>query len=175
MTTGELHRYKDALSTWLGEYPWTHWATFTSAFERSPASWRRFMERLQKDLLLEQCFWGVEANDVRPHVHALLGPSGTDPSALFAHRGWSPRNVGTPSETEMIWRFCAEANAKHHTRRIWDPINRKHKTVYTGKKTLGRTHVDRYDPKRGAAYYVGKYVTKELNDYDLWTRRRRFG
>ncbi len=34
---------------------------------------------------------------------------------------------------------------------------------------FGRTHVTEYDPMRGAHHYVGKYMTKRLTDFDLWT------
>jgi len=34
-------------------------------------------------------------------------------------------------------------------------------------RAYGRTHVNAFDPERGAAHYVGKYVTKRLTDFDI--------
>lgn len=37
------------------------------------------------------------------------------------------------------------------------------------QKHYGRADVQRYDPNRGAAGYVAKYMTKRVFDYDLLT------
>lgn len=159
MTSDELFRYRDALSTWLGDYEWSHFCTLTSAFERSPRSWRRFMEQFRRDLRPQRCFWGTEANDVRPHVHCLVGSLATDPRSYFIHKGWGCSLDEPPDESQLIWQYCARRNGA-----TFHPPG--------GNATFrwGRTDVQEYDPNRGAAHYVGKYVTKELNDYDLWTR-----
>lgn len=36
-------------------------------------------------------------------------------------------------------------------------------------KRFGRSHVDVFDPERGASHYVAKYVSKRLSDWDLIT------
>lgn len=51
---------------------------------------------------------------------------------------------------------------------------------YTSRKALwkrwhdrfGRAQILPYDPGRGAAYYVAKYVTKELSHYEIEAPRR---
>ena len=37
-----------------------------------------------------------------------------------------------------------------------------------GHRLFGRTYIEDFNPERGAAGYVAKYVTKRLADYDLW-------
>lgn len=161
-TPSRLDAYRHELSRWLQPFEWQHFATFTSAFDRSPRSWRRFMERMQKDLQFDRVFWGTEANDVRPHVHALVGRSRFDPRDLYIKNGWSFPPDKEPQQADAVWRYAAGANGMN--------INDEN-----GFQTFrwGRTDVQEYDPKMGAAHYVGKYVTKQLNDYDLWTRPRR--
>ncbi len=36
-----------------------------------------------------------------------------------------------------------------------------------GFKRFGRSHVDTFDPERGASHYVSKYVSKRISDWDL--------
>jgi hypothetical protein len=36
----------------------------------------------------------------------------------------------------------------------------------------GRAQVEAYDPKKGAAHYVAKYITKAPDDWDLWLPNR---
>lgn len=40
---------------------------------------------------------------------------------------------------------------------------------------FGSSQIDPYDPERGAAFYVGKYITKSCSDYDYWTRKGGYG
>lgn len=35
---------------------------------------------------------------------------------------------------------------------------------------FGRTHVDKFDPQKGATHYVAKYVSKTISDWDVITR-----
>lgn len=171
-----LTRYQDALADWLDGYDWLYFATFTSGHDKSPDSWRRSMEHLNAELRPERMFWGCEANDVRPHVHALIGPLGTDPASYCIRKGWTaPELLEEVNPKMLLWRFAAESNAVPHYEKIWDPVKQRSVRRYTGR-TLGRTDVQDYIPRsggRGAAHYVGKYVTKELNDYDLFRRSRR--
>lgn len=161
-----LQAYRRDLSEWLDQYDWDYWATFTSVFPRSVPSWRRFANEYAETCQFDLMFWGAEADGVRPHVHALLAGPGIDAQAYCQKRGWSARRGGEMSESELLWRLAAEMNGQTDTKWEWD--FKLEKRIPKRHRKLGRTEVDRFEPARGAAYYVGKYVTKRLSDYDIF-------
>jgi len=40
-------------------------------------------------------------------------------------------------------------------------------------KRYGRALFEKYDPKQGASWYIAKYVTKAVNDWDVYIKKYR--
>lgn len=74
---------------------------------------------------------------------------------------WAIEN-GTIGGRTHIHSLMAFGHDRPDASHIWHRWYKRH----------GRAEVDRFDKKRGAAHYVGKYVTKELADYDVYRARK---
>lgn len=140
--------YNIAVGDWLHSMPWTHWATLTTPYELTMKGARRlahrFHRRLNKDAPASM-FWACEPFDAKDgfHLHALL-------------------NVpGVPYES-IIQTYQDTAGGSGWKRIQLDEFNPSWKKK--GKE-------EREDAT-GATYYVGKYITKKLSDYDLLLPKR---
>lgn len=138
------HAVHLAWTDWLSTFHWDHFATLTFREPRSEASARRAFEGYVRSVRSLThggsvgYFVGYEYGTFgRLHLHALMRTSSPQPD-LFTSR-CSRASEALPSET--LWK-------------VW-------------WERYGRATVSDYDPKRGAAGYVSKYVTKALAYYDL--------
>lgn len=152
----EVKNYAHLMGDWLNTKGWTHWCTLTTPYELTQSGARRlanrFHEKLSKNAGYTEMYWASEPFDVKAgqHIHALLKVP-----------------PGLPYEA----------------------ITRTYQAV-TGSEKWSRIQVDEFNANwkkegsedheegKGAAYYVGKYITKKLSDYDYLTtikkpRRRK--
>jgi hypothetical protein len=135
---------RDAWTDWLSSFHWDHFATLTFADPRSEASARRAFNAFVGQLRglthggSVGYFCGYEYGTFgRLHLHALMRTTTPQPDL-------GPGGVPHPCEalpSGLVWR--------------------------TWFDRYGRATVTRYDPQRGAAGYVSKYVTKRLAYYDI--------
>ncbi|MFM7851642.1 MAG: hypothetical protein ACKO96_06905, partial [Flammeovirgaceae bacterium] len=141
---------------WLHSKEWSHWATLTTPYELTMKGARRLADRFHHRLSREgktSMFWSAEPFDVKEgfHIHALLK---------------APE--GIPYEV-VVQCYQDVAGSKGWSRIQLDEFDR-------GWKKEG---AQEYEPSKGATYYVGKYITKRLSDYDLLlplkTKRPRRG
>jgi len=121
----------------LNTLPFTHYATFTTAYEMTLPSARRNMERFHDRMKKggeSLLFWVAEKFEVKDgyHTHGLI---------------------------QIPDRFSFS-----NVTQIWQEVSGGLKT-----KQRNRIQLDRYDPSRGANYYVGKYIRRRNTDYDLLT------
>jgi hypothetical protein len=133
-----------AWTDWLTGFHWDHFATLTFAEPRSEASARRAFCSYVRDLTRQThggsvgYFCGYEYGTFgRLHLHALVRTATPQPDL-------GPGGVPHPSTalpSRLVWR--------------------------TWFDRFGRATVADYDPQRGAAGYVSKYVTKRLAYYDI--------
>ena len=136
---------KKAYSSYLQTLPWTYFITGTTRYELTLNSNRRLQERFFEALCLRgsKLFWVAEPFDLKDgcHSHSLLHiPDNIkpfDPASDFLFR-----------EIINTWQWA------------------------TGNKDLlkekwNRIQVKKFDHKRGAGGYCGKYLFKNNADYDL--------
>lgn len=127
-----------AYGQWLKDYDWSFWATMTTKYELTLPSARRAAEGFYKQ-------------------------------------------VGKAGDFRMFW--CAEpfdvrdGYHLHALIHVSDLLPYKFLVdayqVVTGNKELSkdrwnRIQLRKYNPKLGAGYYVSKYITKNLADYDFY-------
>ncbi len=133
-----------AWTDWLSSFHWDHFATLTFADPRSEASARKAFLRFVGQLRglthggSVGYFCGYEYGTFgRLHLHSLMRTSTPQPDLGVG--GVPHPSAALPCE--LVWKTWFE--------------------------TYGRATVARYDPRRGAAGYVAKYVTKRLAYYDI--------
>ena len=136
---------KLALGDWLSEYEWDWFVTQTFREEISfPAAARIARRQL---LTLESLVKGPLGAFIALERHKYRG--GEDPASLCPH-------------IHILLRGVREAEDFGLRRRsIWRMFYEKY----------GRMRIEPYDPDRGATYYLGKYVAKEISEtgeWDVW-------
>lgn len=140
----DLFAIHTAWTDWLSTFHWDHFATLTFREPRSEASARRAFNSYVRRLCEYTnggsvgYFVGYEYGTFgRLHLHALM-------------RTYSPqRALGCGGRSR--------ASAALPSKAVWEAWFERY----------GRATVAAYDPKRGAAGYVSKYVTKRLAFYDI--------
>lgn len=123
---------------------WDYFFTGTTGYELSLKSARRLLDRYARNLGQfgsGRIFWAAEPFDLKEgyHVHGLLELS----SEIVDYR-----------QLVEVWQVVTGA---------W---KRRNKGGWT-KDSWNRIDMQAYDPKRGAAGYLSKYITKYLADYDM--------
>jgi hypothetical protein len=138
-----MTKVQNAFGTWLQSHSWTHWATFTTPYTLTLPSARRLMNRF---------------GDMRVS---------TDINARKVVKGlfWAAEPFD-----------CKEGYHTHALVDIDDSMPFKAVInayqVATGNRKMGkekwaRVQMSAYDPQQAAAFYVSKYISKKLADYDL--------
>ena len=134
----------EAWTNWLSTFHWDHFATLTFAQPRTEARARRAFAAFVRTVRLQTFggsvgyFCGYECGTFgRLHLHALMRTN--VPQTELAINANSHPSKAVPNK--VLWACWFER--------------------------FGRAKVETYDPKRGAAGYVSKYVTKRLSFYDL--------
>lgn len=142
------------MGDWLNTKEWSHWTTLTTPYELTIKGARRLAHKFHKKLSdngSAEMFWACEPFDVKEgqHIHALVKAP-----------------PGMPFEA-IIETYQSVAGSEGWARIQLDEFNPK------WKKESSEEH----EESKGAAYYVGKYITKRLSDYDYLTpikpKRRR--
>lgn len=142
---------------WIKQTHWDWWVTLTFNPGQRPSGsathsmvgwalsdryWGEWLNRLGAD---ETLYWlrGREPNPWRrgTHFHALVGGVSTDVVRTRAWADWS----------------ASQKAAEYRARQGMTGMGPK-------AEGLGMCRVEPYDPRRGAGYYVSKYVVKELGD-----------
>lgn len=135
---------RNAYADWIGQYDWTYWATFTTRYKLTMPSARKAVEGMYKQLSKAgnvRIFFVCEPFDLREgyHIHALMQVQG---------------------------------NLKYqHILQTWQHVsgNKRKPKDNEEPSTWNRVELERYDKRKGARHYVGKYMTKNACDYDLLT------
>jgi hypothetical protein len=127
---------------WLGQYDWSYFCTFTTRYALTLPSARRLMYRF------------YDMDDLKR----------SGPATFF----WAAEPFD-----------CREGYHTHALLKVSAVMTFKFLTdcyqVAAGNKDLLKTEWHRvnfrsYNSKLGAAHYCGKYITKNLADYDFWQR-----
>ena len=140
------------MGDFLNGYPWAHWCTLTF---RPPAS-ERDVGRVPRE-------WGRWRKKIRGAV-----PVGLD----YALRQWSAfqRATTIAAGVPLFWFYGVEHGerlGRLHLHALFGNTERLPVATMRASWTAGFADVDAYDPTRGASYYVTKYVTKELAEWDV--------
>jgi len=134
----ELKKELQPYGEWLSAYQdWTHFVTLTTRYELTLRSARRLAERYFKEL--------ARAGDCR---------------MFFA---CEPFDLKEGFHLHALMKVSDMLNTKNLAIAYQGVSNNKKLT----KKNWNRISLERYDKTRGAGYYVGKYITKQLSDYDM--------
>jgi len=141
------------LGQWLDEFPWTHWGTFTFRVGCPSGGCSRHSPG--------ECVKG-------------WGETGPSPERAFKHiGGFLDTADGTPGyfycvETGRLGRVHGHGLLRFDQFRLCGtPCDPGELTFRSWKDRYGRCQLRAYDPKLGAAYYCGKYVTKEALLWDV--------
>lgn len=139
-----------ALGDFLSGYPWSHFLTLT--FKPLPRTGKK------GDTLT----WGrFTRRDTAAGV--------SDAYAMRAWRGYL-RDVSKLADVPLFWFFGIEHGEKRgrlHVHALTGNTERLPVQLLREQWRNGFTRILSYDPSRGAAHYVSKYVTKQLAEWDI--------
>ena len=132
-----------SFGTWLQSHNWTHWATFTTPYSLTLPSARRLMNRFA-DMRINT---DITSPNVVKGLFWAAEPFDT-------RQGYHTHGLIKIDESMP---FKAVINAYQ---------------IATGNKDLkkdrwARIQISAYDPQKAACFYVSKYISKKLADYDL--------
>ena len=140
-----MTKVQHSFGTWLQSHNWTHWATFTTPYTLTLSSARRLMSRFA---------------DMR------VAPAPGSPKVLKS----------------LFWAAepfdCKEGYHTHALVQIGEGMPYKAMInayqVSAGNRELTkekwcRVQISDYNPQKHAAFYVSKYISKRLADYDFLT------
>jgi len=129
----------DAYGNWLNTFDWDYYCTFTTRYQLSLKSARRYMPKLQCLLSHGQeippiIFWVAEPFDAKYgcHLHALV---------LIENK-----SSKTKTSIKNAWQVVSKGK---------------------GAKEYNNTTIKKYDPTKGGHFYVSKYLHKNSSDYDF--------
>ena len=141
----------------INEQEWDWWCTFTTGYKMTLGSARRSMERLN-DRLNENVSpanlaWFGERYETKEgyHTHGFL--------KLFDRSLFEP--VVLNGET------VRSGNVG------FDLVRKSWQIVTKGQDKYNRIHLSEYNPKKGAAGYCVKYVTKGFSDWDIYMTQKK--
>lgn len=129
-----------AFGAWAGSFPWHTWATLTYA-PVSPYSGREQVPTIRSARRAME--WIVESGRVRAAVWA------TERGKRF---GRVHNHALLSFFPDDPWSVQVDQD---ETERLWERV-------------YGFAQMEPFDPERGAAGYVGKYLRKQECDWDLW-------
>jgi hypothetical protein len=138
-----MTKVQNAFGEWLQSYTWTHWATFTTPYTLTLPSARRLMQR-------------------------------------FGEMRVSPAPGSKKVVKRLFWAAepfdCKEGYHTHALVEIDEGMPYKAVLnayqIASGNKKISKTKWSRvqmsaYNPQKAAAFYLSKYISKKLADYDL--------
>lgn len=134
---------KSELSAWLGEMPWSFWSTFTTRRELTEKSARRSMAL----------------------VGDILKAEGYDFRIFWAAEPYDTKegqHLHALIYFEGIEQLSDNSQYFEALRKAW------HTAIGDNQ---ARQYHERYNSQLGARYYVAKYISKKLCDYDMLRAR----
>lgn len=141
-----------AMGDFLSTYPWAHWCTLTyrpPAAERDagrvPMQWGRWRKRISSSMPV---------------------------SLPYALRQWIAfeRTVRVNAGLPLFWFYGVEHGDRFgrlHLHALLGNTERLPTSRLAGHWTAGFARITEYDPTRGASYYITKYVSKEMTEWDI--------
>ena len=128
-----------AYGEWLSSYEdWTYWATLTTRYELTLKSSRRIAVKFFKEL------------DRAGNTRMFFASEPFDLKEGF-HLHALIKVSDILSFKNIIDTYQVCSGNKHVEKEKWN-----------------RVQLEKYNPKLGAGYYVGKYISKDLSDYDMF-------
>ncbi len=133
----------DPYVEYVASLPWDFFCTFTTRYKLTLPSARRLMgrlhDRLSSEVSKNRLFWVAEPFDCKEgyHCHGLL---------YLQDQQYNERGID------------------------FSLVKTTYEIVSGGKKggkSMANTHLSRYNAKKGAARYCGKYLLKTNADYDI--------
>ncbi len=153
-------RYSAELGMWLGSFEWTHWATFTSRPIVRQVAKRtgRYVPVIsdQDSISSQTRLFKSSAPTLRMYRRGMTNYARRiSPVRMY----WGTEAGKVTGRIHCHSLICLPETTAETEESLWR----------LGFRMFGRTHVEKYEPDKGAHHYIGKYVTKTLADYDLWT------
>lgn len=137
-----MNEYQQAVGDWLGSLgDWTHWYTLTDKYAAQASENPRSLKS-----------WRRGVQDWRKSLGSPPLFFGVEPSRRGSHVHGL---ISLPRLEEQAGLGLGE-------RSDWD------KMTDDMRRRFGRVDLEAYDPDKGAAHYVSKYVSKRLTDWDIW-------
>jgi hypothetical protein len=138
-----MTKVQNSFGSWLQSFDWTHWATFTTPYTLTLPSARRLMNRFA-DMR------------VSPDIGARNVVEG-----LF----WAAEPFDTKEgyHTHGLVKICPDMPYKAVINAYQIATGNQN----MGKERWARVQMSAYDPDKAAAFYLAKYISKKLADYDL--------
>lgn len=135
-------KVQEIYGSWLSQYEWTYWTTCTTRYQLTLPSARRLMQR----------FWN----------NTDLVKSGA------ARMFWcaEPFDTRVGYHTHALIKFNDILSLKN----VAEIYQFACGNVDISKDQWHRIDLKPYNSKLGAGYYCGKYITKNLADFDFWER-----
>jgi hypothetical protein len=140
--TNLREKVQNSYGQWLGQYEWSYFCTFTTRYSLSLPSARRLMHR----------FWTMDdlVKSGKAQLFWCAEPFDTR-EGYHTHGLLKTDEIITKNDLGKIYQVaCGNVNV---TKDQWH-----------------RLQLRNYNNKLGASYYCGKYITKNLADYDIWKR-----
>lgn len=146
-----------ALGDFLNGYPWAHYLTLTF---RPPQTHKKATDA---GLLAHGEPWGRYQRKI-----VSAAPVSQD----YALRQWGVfrRQITTAADVPTFWFYGVEHGemfGRLHLHALTGNTERLPVGTMREYWRAGWSHVKPYDPRKGASYYVCKYVTKELAEWDI--------
>ena len=145
----------EAFGDWLSRYPWSHWGTFT--------------------------FRDYRPKDPSGTLGPARAPAYAGPSPMFARRAAdeylgrlsSPTRGGVPY---FRGDELGPRTGRLHLHMLFalPPDLQVPAAALKRAWPYGFAVIEHYDPTKGAAHYIAKYVSKGFRDYDVGGRPRFF-
>ena len=135
-------KIQNSYGEWLSQYEWSYFCTFTTRYQLTLPSARRLMYR----------FWDM--NELK-RVGSCQFFWCAEPfdTRVGYHTHGLIRVDSIISKNDLGLLYQVACGNKEQLRGEWH-----------------RLQLMNYNQKLGASYYCGKYITKQLADYDFWER-----
>lgn len=139
---GKFSEYREQVGDWLSKFNWDWWATFTFRYGCSPYSAKRAFKRFFM------------------------------PSAAYLCPGQKVLKPDKPDAPDIDYFYASEWHGDHHGVHIHALMGncygiRRLTTIDNWHKRYGRARVFAYDKRKGARYYLCKYILKSVADWDI--------
>lgn len=135
-------KVQNSYGEWLGQYEWSYFCTFTTRYQLTLPSARRLMYR----------FWDMNELKRVGGCQFFWCAEPFDTRVGYHTHGLIRVN-SIISKNDLGLLYQVACGNKEKLKGEWH-----------------RLQLMNYNQKLGASYYCGKYITKQLADYDFWER-----